>query len=75
MPSTQSCLFEAPWTAVCQAPLPMEFSRPEYWNGVPAPTPGIFLTQGSSPCLLHLLHWEVDSLTTIWEALIRLLSL
>ena len=23
---------------------------------------GIFLTQGSNPCLLHLLHWQVDSL-------------
>ena len=54
---------EAPWTAACQAPLPTELSRPEYWNGVPSPTPEIFLAQGSSPCLLHLLHWQVDSLT------------
>ena len=23
---------------------------------------GIFLTQGSSPCLLHLPHWQMDSL-------------
>ena len=23
---------------------------------------GIFLTQGSNPHLLHLLHWQVDSL-------------
>ena len=23
---------------------------------------GIFLTQGSNPCLLHLLHWHEDSL-------------
>ena len=23
---------------------------------------GIFLTQGSNPCLLHLLHWQVGSL-------------
>ena len=23
---------------------------------------GIFLTQGSNPCLLRLLHWQVDSL-------------
>ena len=26
------------------------------------PLQGIFLTQGSNPCLLHLLHWQVDSL-------------
>ena len=24
-----------PWTAVCQAPLSMEFSRQEYWSGLP----------------------------------------
>ena len=23
---------------------------------------GIFQTQGSNPCLLHLLHWQADSL-------------
>ena len=28
---TQSCL--TPWTVSCQAPLSMEFSRPEYWSG------------------------------------------
>ena len=26
-------LFVAPWTLACQAPLSMEFSRPEYWSG------------------------------------------
>ena len=26
------------------------------------PSPGIFLTQGSNPGLLHLLHWQADSL-------------
>ena len=26
------------------------------------PFQGIFLTQGLSPCLLCLLHWQVDSL-------------
>ena len=28
------------WTVVHQAPLSMEFSRQEYWNGLPFPTPG-----------------------------------
>jgi len=40
----------------------MEFSRQEYWSGLPFPSPGIFLTQGSNLCLLCLLHWQVDSL-------------
>ena len=39
----------------CQAPLSMEFSRQEYWSGLPYPPPGdlldlgIFWTQGSNP--------------------------
>ena len=28
-----------PWTAAYQAPLSMGFSRQEYWNGVPLPSP------------------------------------
>ena len=29
------------WTAACQAPLAMGFSRREYWSGVPLPSPGL----------------------------------
>ena len=29
-----------PWSAAFQAPLSMEFSRQEYWGGLPFPTPG-----------------------------------
>ena len=29
-----------PWTIACQAPLSMEFSRLEYWGGLPFPSPG-----------------------------------
>ena len=29
-----------PWTVAHQAPLSMEFSRQEYWNGLPFPSPG-----------------------------------
>ena len=28
-----------PWTAAHQAPLPMGFSRQEYWSGSPLPSP------------------------------------
>ena len=34
-----------------QAPLSMGFSRQGYWSGLPFPSPGIFLTQGSNPDL------------------------
>ena len=68
---TLSCVrfFVTPWTVALQAPLSMEFSRQEYWSG-PFPTSGDFLTQGSNPCLLYLLHWEVNSLSLchyIWK--------
>ena len=36
---TQSCLFALQWTLAHQAPLPMGFSRQEYWSGLPCPTP------------------------------------
>ena len=35
-------LLATPWTAAYQAPLSMGFSRQEYWNGVPLPSPSIY---------------------------------
>ena len=51
-------LFVTPWSAVHHA-LSMEFSRQEYWSGLPSPTPGYLSTQGLNLCFLH---WQVDSL-------------
>ena len=48
-------LFATLYTVAHQAPLSMQFSRQEYWNGLPFPTPGTFLTQGSNPHVLCLL--------------------
>ena len=40
---TQSCpTLCNPWTVARQAPLFMGFSRPEYWSGLPFPSPGGF---------------------------------
>ena len=37
----QSCVIPVtPWIVVHQAPLSMEFSRQEYWSGLPFPTSG-----------------------------------
>ena len=33
-------LFAIPWTVALQAPLSTEFSRQEYWSGLPFPPPG-----------------------------------
>ena len=46
-------IFAVPWTLARQAPLSVGFSRQEYWSGSPFASPGIFLTQGSNPGLLH----------------------
>ena len=37
---------ETPWTGAHQAPLSMEFSRQEYWSGLPFPSPSSELTSG-----------------------------
>ena len=34
-------LFATPWTVACQAPLSMEFSRQDYWSGLPFPSHNI----------------------------------
>ena len=38
-----------PWTAAHQAPLSMEFSRQEYWSGLPFSTPGDLPDPGIEP--------------------------
>ena len=52
-------LFATPQTVAHQAPLSMEFSRHEFWSGLPFLLQGIFPTQGLNPTLLH---WQADSL-------------
>ena len=65
-------LCATPWTAAYQAPPSMGFSRQEYWNGVPLPSPNFVLVAGhflgvsvakSSEILVSLRHTrEVDAL-------------
>ena len=42
-------LFETPWTVAYQAPLSVEFSRQEYWSGLPFPSPGDLPHPGIKP--------------------------
>ena len=50
---TQLCsrawLFATPCTIAHQAPLSMEFSRQEYWGGLPFPPPGDLFHSGTEP--------------------------
>ena len=55
--SSPSCfnrvqLFVTPWTIAQQAPLSMEFSRQEYWSGLPFPLPGDLPDPGIEPMSL-----------------------
>ena len=38
-----------PWTVAHQAPPSMEFSRQEYWSGLPFPSPGDLPNPGMEP--------------------------
>ena len=42
-------LIATPWTSACQAPLPMGFSRQEYWSGLPFSSPGDLPDPGVEP--------------------------
>ena len=47
------CLtFATPWTVAHQASLSMEFSRQEYWSGLPFPPPGYLPNPGMEPASL-----------------------
>ena len=60
--SAKSCLtLVMPWTVARQAPLSMEFSRQEYWSGLPFPSPGNLLYPGIKPGSPAL---QADSLLT-----------
>ena len=51
------CLYVTPETEAYQVPLSMEFSK-NTRVGCYSLLQGIFSTQGSNLCLLHLLHWQ-----------------
>ena len=56
--------FVAPWTAGCQAPLSMKFSRQEYWSGLPFPIPGDLPDPGIEPVFLVSLALVAGFFTT-----------
>ena len=46
-------LFVIPWTIAYQVPPSMEFSRQEYWRGLPFPSPVDLHNPGLNPGVLH----------------------
>ena len=59
-------LFVAPETVAHQAPLSMEFSRQEYWCGLPLPSPGDLLNPRIEPTSV-----ASPALTDIGEAITK----
>ena len=59
------------WTAACQAPLPIGFSRQEYWSGLPCPLPGDPPNPGIRPSSLTSSALAGGFFTTraTWKAL------
>ena len=55
-------LFVTFWTIACQAPLSMEFSRQEYWSGLPCPPPGDLPNPGIRPESPASLALQADAL-------------
>ena len=48
-----------PWTISCQAPLSMGFSRQEYWNGLPFPSPAVpMVCVCVCVCVYIYTHWR-----------------
>ena len=54
-------LFVTQWTVAHHAPLSMEFSRQEYWSGLPVPSQGDLPNPGIEPSSPAM---QADSLAT-----------
>ena len=69
-----------PWTVTHQGPLSMEFSRQEYWSGLPFPFPGDLPDPGIEPRFLYsyipaaLVAQTVKHLPAKWETWVQSLG-
>ena len=66
-------LFVTPWTIAHQALLSMEFSRQEYWSGLPCPPPGDLPDPGMEPksLLSPALASVFFTTNATWEASLK----
>ena len=66
------------WTVACQASLSMGFSRQEYWNGLPFPSPNLLIwlhevlvaAQELSSCQLPSSMWDLSFPATAAKSLL-----
>ena len=68
--SAVSSSLRPPWTVAHHAPLFVEFSRQEYWSGLPFPSPGDLPDPGIKPRSLvsPALVDRFFTTSTIWKA-------
>ena len=66
-------LFATLWNVACQAPLPMGFSRQEYWSGLSWPSPGDLSNQEVKPASpaapalqAYSLQWSSIQTQAVW---------
>ena len=65
-------LCATPWTVACQAPLSVDFSRQEYWSGLPFPCPRGLPDPGIKPASLVSPALAGGFFTTsTWEAKLK----
>ena len=69
-------LFATLWTVACQDPLPMGFSRQEYWSGLSFPLPGDLPNPGIKPTsfMSPALSSGFITTNTTWEVYIHRIS-
>ena len=66
------CLFATSWTVAHQSPLSIGFSSQEFWTvWCHFLLQGIFPTLELNLSLLHLLHWQVDSLPSSYLGILE----
>ena len=59
-----------PWTVARQAPLPMGFTRQEYWSAQPFPSPGDLSNSGIES-VSPALERQMQEMRLNWEDLLE----
>ena len=59
-------LFGTPWIVAYQAPQSMEFSRQDYWSGLPFPSPADLPNPGIEPRSPTVIYSQIIVLTILF---------
>ena len=61
--------FVTPWAITHQAPLSMEFSRQEYWSGLPLPSPVNVLNYMLALVMMRIIMKKMEKIFTLGQVL------